>query len=227
VHGIFIFFKSSSARSPSAIFFFLNERKSPSAISVGPYRFSNQHGIFILTQIRSCLFTLHDEQRTCRSRHGPRRAIDCGQRIKTSQYHQHSGSTTTLPAGATGRPWQRSRGPRQVMCARATAPWQLAWPGRGRRAGAGCCAHLHRLAPFRPPMMPTLSTAYRVARFSSAIRPPIMPPIHSTTRSPIPQRHRRENPSTPPGGRRPLRAACGVRFHLFFITPLPQCPLLF
>jgi hypothetical protein len=53
-------------------------------------------------------------------------------------------------------------------------------------------------------MMPTLSTAYRVARFSSAIRPPIMPPIHSTTRSPIPQRHRRENPST-------AAPACRVR----------------
>lgn len=194
----------------------MNERKSPSAISVGPYRFSNQHGIFILTQIRSCLFTLHDEQRTCRSRHGPRRAIDCGQRIKTSQYHQHSGSTTTLPAGATGRPWQRSRGPRQVMCARATAPWQLAWPGQGQPRPPSGCGLLRA-----PSSLRTFPASNDADAFDGLSRCALFlgdPPAHHAAdplHHPIansPAASPRESIHT---ARRAAAPACGVRFHLF------------
>lgn len=105
------------------------------------------------------------------------------------------------------------------MCGRALAPRRRrAGERAGLRcsAGAGCCAHLHRLAPFRPAMMPTLSTPYRVARFFLGDPPAHHAadphPLHSTTRSPIPQRHRRENPHSPAGPCVPPAACASVSF---------------
>ena len=108
-------------------------------------------------------------------------------------------STTSPPP----RPGQENRGPRQVMC--------------GRPASELVVAHQQhpipsippRDLPFRPSMMPALWPAYRAARFSSAIRPPIMPLIHHSTTQPQPN---------------PIQSPTGIAARIKISRPRPGRP---